>query len=73
MSNRGCPKCLIVYTMISDSTLDPICKKCGAPVVYWDKDFVKNLPNHKEVKYDHMWSSILPTSADIDPNYEPEK
>jgi len=68
MANRACPKCFIVYHMISDSTPDPICKKCGGPVVYWDSDFVKD-----EVVHDHMWSSIAASSDDIDPNYNPEK
>jgi len=72
MSDRGCPICLIVYLMVSDSTPKPICKKCGGPVVYWDSDFVNSLPNHEKVKHDSMWSSINPTPEDIDPNYEPE-
>ncbi len=54
MADRGCPKCCIIYHMISDSTPNPICKKCGGSVVYWDPDFVKN----NEVTHDYMWSSI---------------
>lgn len=73
MSNYGCPQCLIVYSMISDATPNPICKKCGKAVVYWDENFVKTLPNHAAVKYDHIWNSILATKADVDPNYDPDK
>ena len=72
MIDRGCSICLIVYHMISDSTPKKICKKCGGPVMYWDADFVNNLPNHEKVKHDFMWSSNNPTPEDIDPNYEPE-
>ena len=52
MADRACPKCSIVYHMISDSTPNPICRECSGPVVYWDKDFVQG-----KVKHDFMWSS----------------
>ena len=68
MAERGCPKCCIVYHMISDSTPNPICKKCGGPVVYWDVDFP-----HGKVTHDFMWSSNSVRPEDIDPNYTPKK
>ena len=66
MASRACPKCCIVYHMISDSCTNKICKKCGGPVVYWDPDFVK-----AKVTHDSWWSSNKTTPDMIDPNYEP--
>ena len=71
MSNYACPKCFIVYHMISDSTSNPVCKKCGGAVVYWDKDFVEKYVPVK-VLHDFMWSSNKVTPELIDPNYVPE-
>ena len=69
---KGCPKCNIVYHMVSDSTPDPICKKCGGSVVYWETDFVEQFTN-VNVTHDFMWSSNNPKPQDIDPNYVPRE
>ncbi len=68
MSNRACPKCSIVYHRISDSTLNPICKKCGGAVIYWDSDFVKG-----KVEHDFWWSSNNKDPSNIDPDYKARK
>lgn len=68
MADRGCPKCNIVYHMISDSTENPICKKCGGQVLYMNSDRVE----YDRVMHDYMWSSINPKPEDIDPDYMPK-
>ena len=70
MSNYACPRCNIVYHMISDSMSNPVCKKCGHLVVYWDEDDVKQFGPVK-VLHDFSWSSDIVTPDMIDPDYEP--
>jgi len=71
MADRACPKCRIVYHMISDNTPDPVCKKCGGPVYYWGSEFEKQLGAN--VVHDHRWCSFEVRPEDIDPNYVPKK
>lgn len=68
MSNRACPRCSIVYHMISDSTPEKVCKKCGGPVVYWDEDETRQIVP-VNVVHDCWWASHNPD--DIDPDYVP--
>jgi len=57
--------------MISDSVINPVCKKCGGMVVYWDNDFVKQCGD--KVVHDRRWTSNNVMPEDIDPNYVPKK
>ncbi len=68
MSEKGCPKCNINYHMISDSCNTPMCKKCGGKIIYLDNELSQN----NKMLHDHMWSSNLATSKDVDPNYIPK-
>jgi hypothetical protein len=56
--------------MISDSTPEKVCKKCGWSVVYWNEDETSQIIP-VNVIHDYWWSSNKTDPEYIDPNYVP--